>query len=440
MNGHFINLHRFFATLLCFSFLLSANAWSQEEKEPQQDQPDTPEVANTTPFQLPSELADGRPIRAVGIYHSQLAELVPGTFQPMSADVLREAVESSKKQIPDDGVVQIRDSLYVVELVRNSLVSSRSEIEIQSDSQSTTICPLGKVNLAIEPGSLSSSSLMTSSSSDETDASIGSDLNKQIEESIPRFQTMSDGSLAAVVSGDQTLSFAWTLQSESKGTVKQFDVRLPPSPQTRMVIKVPSEVTIESQDGVVRLSPSPPPEFDELSRSADSRYFVIDAGGLSRIRLRARSSPKSPVETGDDTTAFGSTPLLVRNTYAEYEIDPSVLSWTYRVGLQLSNGSVIPPLLVTGSKVISVHVNSVATPFTATAISKNKTRIEIQGNYDTTSILKTPTSITLSGQTLWRDASGWCDLPIPYFQTPWIISSEVNSRVQLTTTEPLRLP
>ena len=469
MNGCTIIRGLLFLLLICVTFPPTISVWSQDEanarKEPlstasnansekkatvepaklanQESRQEAMQRANTKSIDLPTELANGSVIRPIGLYHSQLAELVPANFQPISIEALCEAVESRKRRVADASIVRIRQSVYVVELIGDSLVSSRSEIEIQSDSKSATVCPLGDVNLAITPNSLSSA--LRSFDSFKTQSSgLGNAQDETLEsdvamDSVPRLQTMVDGKLAAVVRGDQTISFGWTLQSESKGTLKQFDLRLPAAPQTRMVIKVPSQVEIESQDGVVKRSTSPPPEFDESSRSPDSRYFVIDAGGLSRVRLRAKVLPAPLTENDGDVTSFRSTPLLVRNTYAEYEIDPSVLSWTYRVGMQLSRGMAIPPLLVTGSKVVSVHVNSVATPFSLTALNDRTTRIEIQGSYDTTLTSKSPTSITITGQTLWSETNGWTDLPIPYFETPRIISSEVNSRVQLTTIRPLRL-
>ncbi len=379
------------------------------EPTPSPSAPAPPLVRDNPLAVLPDQLPDGTRLRPIALFHSQLTELVPENFQPISILRLKDAIDLATSMVPDENASRVRHALYVIELVDDTLISERSVLDIQCDTKDTVHRNLGKVNLAINSSSRG-----------------GNLVNSP---SIPRLESLADGNLVAVVNGDTSLAFAWTLKSETPGLVKQFDLRLPPSPQTRIVLQVPKGISVESLDGVVRLSPSPPPELEVRALGVDARYYLIDAGGLSRVRLKTtrEGSRDDPHE------------LLVRNQYTQYSIDATRVVWSHQAILQLQVPDRLPSMVIGNSTITSIEVNAIDTPFNSTLIGDGVYRIDI--NVPTGSLPQSdsPTSLTIKGQAVWRDADGWCDLPQPQFLVGGLVVSEVTSKVELKTTDPLRV-
>ncbi|WP_442505115.1 hypothetical protein SH528x_003890 [Novipirellula sp. SH528] len=358
---------------------------------------------------LPDHLPDGTRLRLIALFHSQLTELVPENFQPISVLRLKEAIDLASSLVPDDNASRLRHALYVIQLDGDTLISDRSVLDIQCDDKGIVRRRLGEVNLAIHSSARNGNVSNTSA--------------------IPRLESLPDGNLMAIVDGDTSLSFSWSLKSSTQGLVKQFDLRLPPSPQTRIVLQVPKGISVESLDGVVRLSPSPPPELELSARGVDARYYIIDAGGLSRVRLKTtrEGSRDNPRE------------LLVRNQYTQYAIDTSRVVWTHQSILQLQVPDRLPSMIVGDSAITSISVNAVETPFSTTLIEEGVNRIDIDLVAGSLPLSDTPTSVTIKGQTVWQDSDGWCNLPQPQFLVKGTVVSEVTSKVDLTMTDPLRV-
>ncbi|WP_372715521.1 hypothetical protein [Novipirellula sp.] len=370
---------------------------------------DEPARAENPLAVLPDQLPDGTRLRPIALFHSQLTELVPDSFQPISVLRLKEAIDLASSLVPDDNASRVRHALYVIELDGNTLVSERSVLDIQCDEQGIVRRRLGKVNLAIH-----------------SSARTG---NVNNASAIPRLESLPDGDLMAVVDGDTSLAFSWSLKSSTQGLVKQFDLRLPASPQTRIVLQVPKGIAVDSLDGVVRLSPSPPPELELSARGVDSRYYIIDAGGLSRVRLvtTREGSRENPRD------------LLVRNQYTQYAIDTTRVVWTHQAILQLHVPDRLPSMIVGDSAITSIAINAMETPFSTTEIAEGVNRIDISPAAGSLPLSDTPTSITIKGQAVWQESDGWCALPQPHFLVSGIIVSEVISKVDLTMSNPLRV-
>ncbi|GAA5508539.1 hypothetical protein [Novipirellula caenicola] len=367
-------------------------------------------AAATNPLAvLPDRLPDGSRLRPIALFHSQLTELVPDNFQPISVLRLKEAIDLASSLVPDDNASRLRHALYVIELDGNTLVSERSVLDIQCDDKGIVRRRLGRVNLAIH--------------------STARNGNVNNTSAIPRLESLPDGDLMAVVDGDTSLAFSWSLKSSTQGLVKQFDLRLPASPQTRIILQVPKGIAVDSLDGVVRLSPSPPPELELSARGVDSRYYIIDAGGLSRVRLitTREGSRENPRD------------LLVRNQYTQYAIDTSRVVWTHQAILQLHVPDRLPSMIVGDSAITSIAINAVETPFSTTEIADGVNRIDISPPSGSLPLSDNPTSITIKGQSVWQESDGWCDLPQPHFLVKGIVVSEVISKVDLTMSNPLRV-
>ncbi len=99
---------------------------------------------------LPAELPDGRVVRPIGVFQSQLVELIPDNYEAVSLDSLREAISQLVDDSRDDQTSRLRSSVYWVRIVDGTLVSDRSVIDIETDREGLVRRSLGRTNLAIE--------------------------------------------------------------------------------------------------------------------------------------------------------------------------------------------------------------------------------------------------------------------------------------------------
>ncbi|TWU43261.1 hypothetical protein Q31b_22990 [Novipirellula aureliae] len=351
----------------------------------------------------------GKRLRPVSLYHSQLAQLVPSDFQPISISRLLQSFQKIRGTETVASDCQLTESLYPMEFDGELLISRESRWTIRCDTDRPVQHPIGRTNLALH---------------DSAPMVVEAE-----NAPLPRLGTSADGSLVAMVDGDSTLSFSWSLQCESEGGSKTFDLQIPPSPQTRFVLKAPNSFAFETAGGVLRRLEECPPEFITAENNQEDAYYIIEAGGLSRLQLTA-----TPTKSESSEVA-----LLVRSSFTRYDVDTTRTTWTNQASLQLNAATRIPPIQVRDSIITSVKLDGVETPFTTREIEGNLEEITVNADIRSTRSNDSFVSLTISGQTIWELEQGWCDLPIPLFVADPIVTSEVTSQVQLTTFAPLRV-
>ncbi len=239
---------------LYFSVLATAQSESQSVDSVEQ---------RPAALRLPAKLADGRPLRATAVFQKQLSDLVPKTYEPVALDELADAISNSLREVGDAGTSRVKSSFYDIRFVDGDLISERdrSSIVIESDQPGIVRRSLGSVNLAFTAK----------------------------ESVLPRFEFAGNGDLIAVLpadasrSGLSTINFSWSLVGQSNGPYRDFVLRIPRTPETRIVLSTPVNVEVVARDGVLRSRASIPPGAEP--RSQPVRWYEIEAGGLSRIRL-----------------------------------------------------------------------------------------------------------------------------------------------------------
>ena len=109
------------------------------------------DLVQRTALRLPPSLPDGRPLRPIALFMSQMDELIPDDYRPISIDQLNEAITRLTDRATDDKASRLKSAVYWVEVEDDTLVSNRSVIDIESDRPTEVRRSLGKVNLALEP-------------------------------------------------------------------------------------------------------------------------------------------------------------------------------------------------------------------------------------------------------------------------------------------------
>ncbi len=360
---------------------------------------------------LPRQTLAGQQIRTLGIYRSQLDELIPDDFLPISIDRLIEGLSTLAPVANDDQRDRLNSAVYWIEVRDDVLVSRRSEINIESASPSSLRRSLGPVNFAVEPAT----NYVPADDSDNT----------------PRLENESSGDLVAVFAdGSEPVSkiqFKWQLRGKPVGSGYNFDVQLPRTAQTRVVLSVSPDIEISSLDGVLRTRSGPPPDADTFVSAEQKRWYELDAGGLNRIRLRTR--PINPTAEGN--------PWIVRNNFLQYDADPTGLTWICRMLVQAADDGRIPILQFRNTTVTNINVNSFDVPFTST-IRGVLSEIQIDAPEG---ILENPqglTTITIRGTSSTLPTSTVFELPMPYWLGNAKLATTVD-QIQLLVSDDLQI-
>ncbi len=358
---------------------------------------------------LPAALPDGRLLSPIGIYESQMAELIPESYRPVSIDRLDGAVQRLMDRATDDQASRLRGGEYWVKLVGDELVSERSAFDMESDRDGIVRRAIGPVNFALDPPQ-NRSSVSTL-------------------DSLPRLESGPNGNLVAVFKGGNSrrtrIDFKWRLHGRVYGSGYEFMMQLPMAPQSRIVFSASPGMKVEVLDGVIRSRPGPPPDAGQWASDRDSQWYEIDAGGLSSIRIRT-SQIESPV----------SDSMIVRRSSIQYEIDPAGLNWIQRMTVELPSGQTFPSLNIFDATLTSVKVNSSEVAFTSKRINDRTEQIQIDSPPISANAPSNSTTVTLAGQSSWTDS---CRLPIGRWIGDAVIHTSAMDDVQLAVASDLEV-
>ncbi len=360
---------------------------------------------------LPPTLSDGRPLRPIGFFQSQAPELVPEDYFPVEVDELNAAIRERLESTVDDRSSRLRSAEYWIRVVDGTLVSDPSIIDLESNREGIVRRNLGKVNFAIDGPQRSENSNALST--------------------LPRLESSPNGDLHVVFQSDAStksdVEFKWRLFGKNVGSGHDFLLRLPRCPQTRIVLAAPSELVVDSLDGVLRKRPAPPPDAGQFLTDANTRWYELDAGGLTSVRLRTRRSNQSQQ----------SETIVVRRTSFQYSVNAGLLDWESRMIVQVPANRKLPPVIVSPTTITSVRVNGVETTFSTDTRDRNRhlVNIDLPGDmYGTTS---PATTITLSGKGTWEETSGWCNLPMPVLVDQQVVHASTADEMQMSVPQNL---
>ena len=313
----------------------------------------TPEIR----LSLPEQTIDGRTLKAIGVFQSQLIDLVPRNYRPIEVERLAEAMRESEAKSNDDRVSRLASAIYDIELVNDTLRSERSAIEIESNREGIIRRRLGRVNLAVQ------------ATRDEAplDDSIVDD------EIFPRLESDAEGNLTAVFRSERAsqqkeqVGFAWSLRGERSGTQREFRMQIPRTVQTRMILKTPSDVSIACENAVLRQWPGPPPGKEAAVSSSNVRWYTIDAGGLDQVVITAKPTVE-PIDLP---------PIVVRNESRIYEISQTGINWRHTLVIESTAGTRLPAMTMPFGTVTRVDINEQSCQFISQSLDGQSNRLTI---------------------------------------------------------------
>ncbi len=362
---------------------------------------------------LPPTLPDGRQLRPIALFQSQLAELIPEHYRPITLERLSGAILGALDDTPEDQTSRLRSSVYWIKIVDGTLVSDRSTFDIETDREGIVRLSLGKINLATEGRQRRGT--------------------KNSLETLPRLESEPGGNLAVIFRASSNvrsgIEFKWRLRGQNVGSGHDYLMRVPRCPQTRIVLSVPSEFAVDCRDGVLHSRPGPPPDVGEFLADKNARWYEIDAGGLSSVRLRTRRRN----QTDESDT------LIVRRSSTQYEVDASGLTWNCRMVLQIPPSRDLPPVVIDKSVVTSVKINGVDATYSTNPINDHQQQVLIDVADESYAMESGSTTVTLTGKGLWDPKSGWCDLPIPVWIGDQVVRASPLHDIQLAVPDTLQV-
>ncbi|TWT49221.1 hypothetical protein Pla22_44130 [Rubripirellula amarantea] len=401
---------------------------SIDEKEAQSD--DTVESARDSEAideanipepleEFPTRLPDGRTIEPMGIFPGQMIEVIPESYWPISIDSLKKAIDRWREATADENSSHLRSAEYWIDIDRDTMVSRRSSIDIESLREGLIRRSLGRVNFAIQL----------------------SDVKRSGDPStIPRLIARPDGELYAEFESAEAsrtrVDFDWQLHGKPTARGHQFELRIPRTGQTRFVLSVPETMELIALDGVLRSRPGPPSDAGDISQSLEGkrRWYEVDAGGLSTVRFETHRSDLDQVERS----------MVIRRTKMEYNVEPSGLFWVQRMELSLPVDLKLPSLRIAGSNITSIKVNASDAAFETTVVDELVTDSGVLKVQDLT-IIPPPgvidprrplVSVAVIGQSSWNE---FCDLPMPQWDQGKVVNASVLDEVRLMIARPLSL-
>ena len=390
---------------------LRTGVTAQETSEAEPDQTEKVADAKDSPatkvqsvnesIQLPGTTAEGRPIWPIKIFQSQLVDLVPSDYKPVAIDELSKAIQTARQSGLDSTESHLRNAFYDVRLENlDTLVCyrDRSEFVIESDQAGIFRYVLGTCNLAIDTR----------------------------ETVLPRLETDHKQQLIAVASGEESqsnqasINFSWSRQGRPVGVFRDFELVIPRAPQTRMVLSTPIDVNIQllSDDCVLRTPASPPAGAE--ARTGQVRWYEIEAGGVSTIKIRAYR--ESDLAEADH--------LTVRDCSMSFRMGPADMRWVNRMVVQTRGGGRLPPLEVSEGIVTSTTVGDVSSEFSVTKI-EDKSVIQIESPLGGLPSSDSTAVVVIRGIVSAQQQDRWLPIPTVRWRNVDVIHTAAQHRAQL---------
>ncbi len=374
---------------------------------------------------IPAVLPDGRRITPIGMYQSQMDELVPRDYHPVSLEQLNLAIAKWTARATDDQTSRLKGAVYWVRVVGDTLVSEKSILDIESDRTDQVRRSLGKVNLAIEqPGGFS-----------------------QGNTTVPRMESEADGNVVAVFRGDEgpgsssEIRYSWTMRGTKSANGYAFDLKIPRAPQARFYFSMPTGTSLSTDQGVLRLRSGPPGEasdFSELNDLTDSNdsnwavdvdWYELDAGGLDAITIHTQ------VESANS----GPGRFIIRRSDMQYDADRRGLQWACKMAVQVSEAWKFPELFIGDANVTSIELGGEPLQFSKSEADDRTGYVQIKLLGDTVNEADKLLDVVVRGHSRWESEQGWCELPMPIWIGDSVVHATVVDEAVLTVREPLRI-
>ena len=363
-----------------------------------------------TSLSWPRSLADGRSVRPIALFSSQMDVLVSKDYLPVALEQFLDAIASQQIASNEETSAQISSSQYIVELVGRQLICRQGYLRLQPQVEFNDTLSLGQQNVAVR-------------TQDGRSGDVESPSSNPYE-----FDSEGRAFISLVRTNDEltTLEYLWTSHGRLAGGAIEFELQLPRVEQNTLLIAIPENRRLTSSNSVVERMLDVDPKFAMATENERVRWYKVESGGLSAVRLKVVDD----LETNSKST-------LIRRSVLQCNVKPSGVDWTSRIIFEQEQGSPISRIAVVGSDVTSVKIDGKEVSFEKVAQEDGVSFLNllVAESGERSNFISTAT-LTVTGAEKGVEKQAWFHLPLVTLEGS--LNASINEEVQLSFMNPLR--
>ncbi|MBB3209978.1 hypothetical protein FHS27_005824 [Rhodopirellula rubra] len=369
---------------------------SDEPMEAEPEETDEEAEAIETPMRLDHPLAASqwrrRKPRWIALYGSQLADMIPQSFRPISIEDLAAALRDAPQSALQISNAPVSRLVMVAHVDENYLVSRASRLvlpqsqdvnENDSDEFARTQVAMRRYRL----GPLNLNLIETDSDLAVTErlAETGTEVGVKTDERIgSRIVSDVSGECYALGPVGGTIDFEWSSRCQHVTRGRRWTLRLPDATVTQFYLRVGQREVLDAEGGsVVRLDE--PPSVDDLGfalagsendesaatiQPSGGNWYLIEPTPGQMLTLLLRSSneenaddSRGPTSIADDTSHDPTMISVVRGCRLQAQWMGNQLRWSYRLTLDANDEIELSELGWANADVTAVRRDNIEVPF-----------------------------------------------------------------------------
>ena len=253
------------------------------------------------------------PLRVIGIYGSQMGNLVPDDFRPVDVNELIGALKENSRLPGIEAKASITNCTMVAEIDGATLMGRRARcIVSREEMDRTTNVPIADPKsspLRIDMGRLN--------------FSIRLDENAVDEDSTAALSVDEDGVVTVRIDGRQTFDYTWQQTGRVRQSLTQWDLKLPRATVVRLWIRVPAGKLLSSPDAVVRSTSRTPPLIKDWLPSEDFAkddfaWYMVEAAGGGNVTLFCQSDVSRDRMTSPSDQSVLPADVMARRSHSSH--------------------------------------------------------------------------------------------------------------------------
>jgi len=359
---------------------------------------------------LPMKMSDGRELRPIALYSSQMDVLVSKEYMPVSINQFRDALLKQSFENEESLTNQVIGSQFVVELLDSKLVCRRGWLELSRQLTGSSTVGLGRQGVSIRSTELAP--------------------NFRAESKLPRLQFDAEGRVFVTV-GDEisvqnSVDYLWTAQGKLIGNAIDFKLRLPLVEKSTFFVAIPTGLELVAQNVVGTKLNEFDTELRQLIQSDDCDWYKIEAGGVSEVSFQVI-----------DSRQINSSFPIVRRSQMRCDLHQGGIDWTNRVVLERSGMADPLEILIQSDEILSVKLDGENVPFSLLSESDGRKRLRIKG-FDQES-RRSSLSATLSIQGFKKNITTTKPVALPQINLLDCVNATTAEEILVSVLDPFQI-
>ena len=359
---------------------------------------------------LPKTLSDGKELRPIALFSSQMDVLVSKDYMPISIEQLRDALVNQQQQTGEALTSQIIESEYVVELQDSKLICRQGWLKTSPEMGGDVTLLLGEQGVSVR--------------------SIDAPTLYGTDSGMPPFEFDANGQAFTVTPSDteslQQIEYLWASRGRSIGNVVDFKLQLPLVKRSTFYIAVPKDRKIISVNAVASPLMQVASDLSKLVQNPTADWYKIEAGGVTELNLKVV-----------DKRLMDLISPVLRRVQMQCDIKQSGMEWTCRFIFEQRQDSDFPTVFLQSSDVLSVKFDGEDVPFTLVEEANHRKRLTLRLPDPDNTDESSSSTLSIQGFTKIEGTDSW--FAIPSISMQGCIHAVTREEIQLSVGSPLQI-